>query len=108
MPITAESDQPPPARRCRKDVWETNMRGAYHTHVRQEDPKIWEAGNGRWRVVQTSPGRQHYRLERLDGGVWGRFGAGANSDDLFALAARTDAKDGITTVEASTTCWMNL
>jgi hypothetical protein len=100
-------DVTPRAKRCRKDPWGINTRGAYHSHERQKEPKIWEAGNGLWQVVQTRPGKPQYRLDRLIDGGWSRFTSGTNSDELLALAARTDQDEGTRVGHRDVVCWKN-
>lgn len=93
--------------RCRKDVWVTNSRGAYHAHLRQDEPKTWEAGNGRWRVVARNSSSRRWSLERSDEGIWTQITTGDNSDDLLARAANEDRRGGIPASDPMRTCWVN-
>ena len=93
--------------KCTKNVWETNTRGAYHSHKRQEDPVVWEAGNGLWRVVEARDSNRKWRLDRRVDGSWQRHRAGYNSDELLALAARVDRQEGVPDRLPDLGCWKN-
>src|SRR5688500_4821285 len=96
--------------KCSRDVWERNKRGAYHTHSRQEQPPIWEAGNGRWRVrglnqPESAPPR--YSLERRTDEGWKRIEGGRNMDDLLAVAVVRDDVEFGDSERPQIVCWLN-
>lgn len=96
-----------PPSRCKKSVWETNTRGAYHSHERQKDPRVWEAGNGLWRVLEAEGSNRRWRLDRRAGDEWERYATGDNSDELFAQAARVDRREGVPDQHPDLECWLN-
>lgn len=66
---------------------------------------IWMAASGSWRVIQHV-GRQR-TLERLIDGHWYTYHEGTSSDQLLALAAATDDREGIPATDPNRPCWVN-
>lgn len=57
--------------------------------------------------MQTAPERRRYRIDRLTNDAWVRVRSGTNSDDLLALAARTDKTEGVPSANPGLVCWKN-